>query len=273
MSDVLLGKPCAQQIYDEILTKLSALPVIPKLYTVGFADKSWQQYTNSLAKTAATCGIIVEHITVDNSTTPQEFSILLSKLSLDGQIGGILLQQPLPKAYANVADVILPTKDVDCLTSANVTSLYLGREGTKPATPLAVVKLLDYYNVDLCGKRVVIVGRGNAVGKPLSLIALSRNATITVCHTKTVGLAQICKQADILVSACGVAGLITSDFVNADTIVVDVGLSFVDGKTRGDVAPEVFECCKAVTPVPGGVGPVTRAVLLNNFVDLVLGNR
>ena len=164
-----------------------------------------------------------------------------------------------------------PNKDVDCLNPLSVCRLYNGENGLRPATPQAVIRLLDYYQIDLKGKNVVVVGRGNAVGKPLALMLLERNATVTVCHTKTVDLPAICRRADILVSACGVAGLITCDYVTRDSIVIDVGLSFVDGKTCGDVSKEVYEKCLAVSPVPGGIGPVTRATLFENLLKAAKG--
>ena len=129
--------------------------------------------------------------------------------------------------------------------------------------------MLDYYDIDVAGKHVVVVGRGNAVGKPLALMLLQRNATVTVCHSKTQRLADVCRNADVVVSATGKPGLVTADFVTENSIVIDVGLSFVDGKTCGDVAEEVYDKCAAVSPVPGGVGPVTRAVLLKNLCKTI----
>jgi methylenetetrahydrofolate dehydrogenase (NADP+)/methenyltetrahydrofolate cyclohydrolase len=134
-----------------------------------------------------------------------------------------------------------------------------------PATPLAVVKILEYYGIDMQGKNAVIIGRGIAVGKPLSLLLLNRNATVTVCHTKTVDIPSIAKKADLLVSAVGKAGLVTCDYVNENAVVIDVGLSFENGVASGDVDfDSVSQKCSAVSPVPGGVGPVTRACLFYN---------
>ena len=155
----------------------------------------------------------------------------------------------------------------------SVAKLYLGKDGFRPATPLAVINLLDFYKIDLWGKNVVIVGRGNAVGKPLALMCLQRNATVTVCHTKTQNLANVCKQADILITACGVPGLITTNHVTENSIVIDVGLSFVDGKTCGDVSTDVYDVCQAVTPVPRGIGPVTCVTLLQNLIKAHNNNK
>ena len=200
-----------------------------------------------------------------DNVLPDIFSYVVMTTCHQQDTTGVIVQQPLPKQYAKAVTFIDSNKDVDCLNPTSLAKLYMGEDGLYPATPLAVLRLLDYYGIDLQGKHVVIVGRGNAVGKPLALMALQRNATVTVCHTKTVDLPNICRSADVLVSACGVAGLITKDFVNPNSIVVDVGLSFVDGKTCGDVSAEVYDVVAAVSPVPGGVGPVTRAVLFENL--------
>lgn len=260
---LLLGKPCA----DSICEKVSAQFVNSgaKLYTIGMDSPAWRQYSNSLNKCATKYGCKCVEVLVSEESTPDEFCELVDSVSNKDDAVGVIVQQPLPKQYAHAVNYVSVEKDVDCLNPLSVAKLYVGEEGFRPATPLAVLRLLDFYNVDLQGKHVVIVGRGNAVGKPLALMSLQRNATVTVCHTKTVDLPSVCKTADVLISACGVAGLITKDFVTSKTIVIDVGLSFVDGKTCGDVASEVYEVASAVSPVPGGVGPVTRATLFENL--------
>ncbi|MBO5866656.1 MAG: bifunctional 5,10-methylenetetrahydrofolate dehydrogenase/5,10-methenyltetrahydrofolate cyclohydrolase, partial [Clostridia bacterium] len=197
---------------------------------------------------------------------PEQFCQIVKDASARDDVSGVIVQQPLPREFAHAVEFIDINKDVDCLNPLSVAMLYLGKEGFRPATPLAVINLLDYYNIDLYGKNVVIVGRGNAVGKPLALMCLQRNATVTVCHTKTQNLAEICKQADIVITACGAPGLITPDHVTSNSIVIDVGLSFVDGKTCGDVDMEVYQLCRAVTPVPRGIGPVTCVTLLQNLI-------
>ena len=266
-AQLLLGKPCADSIYEGISSALAGNSV--KLVTVGFDDDRWNQYSNSLYNSATKLGLTCEQVRLDTGVTPDEFWGVVQQLSADRSVDGIILQQPLPKEYAHAVKYVCVDKDVDCLNPLSISQLYLGADGFRPATPLAVLRLLDYYNVELQGKNVVIIGRGNAVGKPLALMALGRNATVTVCHTKTRDLPSITRNADILISACGVAGLVTEQFVTPNTIVIDVGLSFVNGKTCGDVAPEVYDKCKAVSPVPSGVGPVTRAVLFENLVKAV----
>lgn len=262
---LLLGKPCADSIYEKISGTICGKTV--KLVTVGFDEDRWNQYSNSLEKSATKLGFQCEQLRLDTSVSPDEFCGAIKRLSADRTVAGIIVQQPLPKEFTHAVNSVSVDKDVDCLNPLSIANLYLGADGFRPATPLAVLRLLDYYGIDLQGKNVVIVGRGNAVGKPLALMALQRNATVTVCHTKTRNLADICKNADVLISACGVAGLITADFVTETTVVIDVGLSFVNGKTCGDVSSEVYEKCSAVSPVPGGVGPVTRAVLFENLLQ------
>lgn len=266
-AQLLYGKPCADAIYDKVSANLDGKNCT--LHTIGFDNAAWRQYSNSLVKSALKCGIICQESFVDSATDPETFCAKVHELCQRPSVSGVIVQQPLPKQYANVVNFVDVDKDIDCLNPLSVAKLYKGENGLYPATPMAVLRLLDFYGIDLQGKHVVIVGRGNAVGKPLALMALHRNATVTICHTKTVDLPSVCKTADVLISACGVAGLITKEFVNANAIVIDVGLSFVDGKTCGDVASEVYDVVSAVSPVPGGVGPVTRATLLENLCKAV----
>lgn len=262
-AQLLLGKPCADSIYQAISAKASNKRV--KFATIGFDENRWNQYSNSLKKSAEKLGITCEQVRVEIDITPDEFNKVIKNTCERRDILGVIVQQPLPKQYAQAVNFVSVDKDIDCLNPLSVARLYLGNDGFLPATPLAVLRLLDYYGVDLQGKNVVIIGRGNAVGKPLALMALQRNATVTICHTKTRNLSTVCRNADILISACGVAGHVTADFVTDKSIVVDVGLSIINGETCGDVAGEVYELCYAISPVPGGVGPVTRAVLFENL--------
>ena len=264
MAELLLGKPVAEQIFEEIVQCNCKM----RLAAIGLDNPAWQQYVTALQKSGEKCNVAVENVNLQGKS-PEDFCATVRETSARRDVDGVILQQPLPKEYACALEYIHPEKDVDCISELSVAKLYRGVNGFLPATPFAVLKLLDFYGIDLCGKNVVIVGRGNAVGKPLALLCLRRNATVTVCHTKTQNLATVCKNADIIVSACGVAGLITRDFVTENSVVVDVGLSFVNGKTCGDVADEVKNVAKAVSPVPGGVGPITRAALFCNLLQAV----
>lgn len=257
---LLLGKPCVENIVENYGNVEDV-----KLCTIGFDDDKWKQYANSLVRNAQKYGMQCDNIVVGDCA-PDEFCKIVADACARKDVSGVIVQQPLPASYAHAVEHIDVDKDVDCLNPLSVARLYLGKDGFRPATPLAVLNLLDFYKIDLWGKNVVIVGRGNAVGKPLALMCLQRNATVTVCHTKTQNLAEVCKQADILITACGVPGLITINHVTKKSIVIDVGLSFVDGNTCGDVAPEVYDLCQAVTPVPRGIGPVTCVTLLQNLI-------
>ena len=262
MAKLLLGKPVADVIYAEI--ENTAAPL--KLATVGLTSPEWHQYVGSLTRSGEKRGVTVENIVADSGITPAEFCALVKAVCARQDVNGVLLQQPLPRDYQAAKNALDPAKDVDCLTTVNAARLYLGEDCIAPATPTAVINLLDYYGVELTGKNVVIIGRSNTVGKPLALLMLRRNATVTVCHTKTVNLPDICRRADIIVSACGSPGLVTADFVTPHSVVVDVGLSFVNGKTCGDVSEDVQTIAAAISPVPGGVGPVTVATLFQNLL-------
>ncbi len=265
-AQILYGKPVAEQIKQTVLQEAADLGRNLKIVTLGFeSNLEWGQYSKSLCKSAPSYNAVVENNYVADDITPDEFFAMLDGFSADDSVDGILVQQPLPKAFRFAIDHVNPKKDIDGLTASNLQALFCAKEVLVPATPLAVVKILDYYGIDVSGKNAVIIGRGIAVGKPLSLLMLNRNATVTVCHTKTVDIPSIARKADLLVSAVGKGGLVTVDYVNENSVVIDVGLSFENGVASGDVDFEsVSQHCKAVSPVPGGVGPVTRACLFYN---------
>lgn len=266
---LLIGKPVVDDICQTVSSEVKTLGFDCKLGLIGFDEPRWKQYSYSLMKSAEKYGFFCENIVVDNAILPGELNYLIESICGRDDLCGVMLQQPLDKPYKKAVEFVAVDKDVDCLNPLSVCKLYNGESGFRPATPQAAIRLLDFYGIDLPGKNVVVVGRGNAVGKPLALMLLERNATVTICHTKTVDLPSICRNADIIISACGVAGLITCDYVTDKSIIIDVGLSFVNGKTCGDVSPEVYNKCAAVSPVPGGVGPVTRAVLFENLLKAV----
>lgn len=264
----LLGKPCVENMRENIRSIVNGIKT-PTVCAIGFDEPRWNQYAASIAKSAEAYGFECENITVAENCEPSALFGVITNACAREDVAGVIVQQPLPEKYKKAAEYVSPDKDIDCLNPLSVCKLYLGEDGFRPATPSAVINLLDYYGIEIKGKNVVIVGRGNTVGKPLALMMLQRNATVTVCHTKTVDLPSVCRGADILISACGAPNLVTADYVTDKTVVIDVGLSFVDGKTRGDVAEEVYGKCLAVSPVPGGVGPVTRASLFLNALNAV----
>ena len=263
---ILYGKPVAEQIKQTVLAESASLGRSLKIVTLGFeSNLEWGQYSKSLCKSAPNYNAVVENNYVADDILPEQFYAMLDSFSADPSIDGILVQQPLPKPFRFAIDHVNPKKDIDGLTANNLQALFCAKEVLVPATPLAVVKILDYYGIDVQGKNAVIIGRGIAVGKPLSLLLLNRNATVTVCHTKTVDIPSIARNADLVVSAVGKGGLVTVDYVNENAVVIDVGLSFENGVASGDVDFEpVSQKCASLSPVPGGVGPVTRACLFYN---------
>ena len=263
-AQILYGKPCADKILDDV--REATREKRATLYAVGFDNPQWNQYLHTLRNSGEKCGINVCSNTLDENTSVFTLCDVLQRVCGLQDADGLILQQPLPIQYMPAVKFVDVSLDVDCVNPESVLNLYRGTSGFRPATPSAVLRLLDFYGEKIAGKHVVIVGRGS-VGKPLALMMLARDATVTVCHSKTLNLPEICKTADILVSACGMPGLINQNFVNENALVVDVGLSFVNGKSHGDVCPDVCEKCRALAPAPGGVGPVTRAVLFENLVS------
>ena len=231
-------------------------------------DPASRVYVNNKKKACAFCGIRSLEYTLPQETTQDELLALIDRLNKDESVNGILCQLPVPPQISEkaVIDKINPKKDVDCFHNENVGRLWTGNDRLKPCTPAGMMALLDYYHIDPAGKRCVIVGRSNIVGKPMAALMLSRNATVTVCHSKTQDLAAVCKEADILVAAVGRPKFITADMVKDGAVVLDVGITRLpDGSLCGDVDFDaVKEKASYLTPVPGGCGPMTIAVLMQN---------
>lgn len=216
-------------------------------------------------------GIIQDIYQLSADTKQEEALTLIDKLNADPEINGVMVQLPAPKQID--ADELLeridPNKDVDGLTPINVGHLWMGDHFVEPATAEGIIALLKHYEIPLAGKKAVVVGRSNIVGKPMAALLLEENATVTICHLYTENLAEITKQADIIVSATGQAFLVTADMVKDGAVVVDVGMNHVDGKLVGDVDfDSVKEKASYITPVPGGVGPLTVQFLMEAVVKL-----
>ena len=204
---------------------------------------------------------------LDNSTTTDNLLELIDRLNSDNNIDGILVQLPLLSHIDEKQELyrVDPLKDVDGFHPFNVGLLHLGENTLFPCTPHGILKIFDEYSVELAGKNAVVVGRSNIVGKPMASLLLRRNATVTICHSRTKDVASICRSADIIVAAVGIPRYITSEFVADGAIVIDVGINRVDGKLVGDVDYDnVVNKCSLITPVPGGVGPMTIAMLMYN---------
>jgi methylenetetrahydrofolate dehydrogenase (NADP+)/methenyltetrahydrofolate cyclohydrolase len=270
------GTATAAAIKDELKTRIAALReqgVVPGLGTVLVGDDPGSRwYVNGKHKDCAEVGIESIRIDLDASATQKEIESAVARLNADPTCTGYIVQLPLPKGRDEnrVLGLIDPSKDADGLHPTNLGWLVLGHDAPLPCTPYGIVELLRRHDVEIASADVVVVGRGVTVGRPLGLLLTRRseNATVTLCHTGTRDLAAHVRTADIVVAAAGVPGIVTADMVKPGAAVLDVGVSRVDGKIAGDVAPEVWDVAGWVSPNPGGVGPMTRAMLLANVVAI-----
>jgi methylenetetrahydrofolate dehydrogenase (NADP+)/methenyltetrahydrofolate cyclohydrolase len=273
MAEILDGKETAaslEAVLKDRLAKLREKQVEPKLAIIlAGSSKPSAMYASFMQKVAKGYGIESEIFRESEDITEEELGGLITDLSHDREITGILMMMPLPKGISEEKMVALidPDKDVDGLTDTNSGRLFAGKEGLFGCTPRAVMAILDHYHINPDGKKAVVIGRSNVIGKPVSLMLLKKNATVTICHSHTKDVADITKDADILVAAVGHAGYVTADMVKEGAIVIDVGINRVNGKTVGDVAfDEVAEKAGAITPVPGGVGSVTTTMVIENII-------
>ena len=265
------GKAVAAKVRGEIAEEVAALK--KQGVQTGMAvvlvgeDPASKIYVRNKGKACAETGIYSEEHVLPENTTQEELLALIEKLNADPKINGILVQSPLPKHLneALIVEHIDPKKDVDAFHPVNVGKIMVGNFDFVPCTPAGVMELLDEYKIDPKGKECVVVGRSNIVGKPMSMLLLHRHGTVTICHSRTQDLAEVCRRADILVAAVGKAGFITPDMVKEGAVVIDVGINRnAEGKVCGDVAPEVMEKASYMTPVPGGAGPMTITMLMKN---------
>ena len=271
MANIIDGKKLALELRDECAERVLRLKergVEPRLDVVIVGnDPASQQYVNSRLKDCADVGMLSMTHVLEAEADQSELTALLDALCADPAVHGILLQMPLPKHMDQdeVLSHIRPEKDVDGLTVLNAGALFTGREGFAPCTPSSIMHLIKSTGVPLKGKNAVVVGRSIVVGKPAAMLLLSEHATVTVCHSRTEDLRSHLERADIVVAAVGVPGLIKGDMLKPGAIVVDAGINRVDGRTVGDVEFESAERVAGyISPVPGGVGPVTRKILLKN---------
>ncbi len=230
-------------------------------------DPASAVYVAGKRRACAEVGIADHHRHLEAQASHDDVAAVIEGCKADPEVNGILLQLPVPEGLdgAALTGLIDPAKDVDGLTPISVGRLGLGTPGLRPCTPVGVIELLDAYGVGLEGAQAVVVGRSNLVGKPVAAMLLARNATVTICHSRTRGLAAICSRADVLVAATGCAGIIGADHVKPGATVVDVGLTRTDEGLRGDVDFQAAaQRARLITPVPGGVGPMTVAMLLRN---------
>lgn len=274
MAEILDGKMVAKKVRQSLKLEVDDLKtrgITPKLAVIMVGeDPSSKIYVRNKSIACNEIGIEYEEFLLDENTTMEELLELIDKLNKDESINGILLQSPIPRGLdINQAfRAIAPQKDVDGFNPFNVGKLCLGQDTFVSCTPFGIIKILSKYNIEIEGKNAVIVGRSNIVGKPMMQCLLNKNATVTVCHSKTKDLKEVTKNADILVVAIGRGKFITKDMVKEGAVVVDVGINrSEDGKLCGDVDfEEVSKIASYITPVPGGVGPMTIAMLMNNIV-------
>lgn len=275
MGNIINGKEVASNVKEQIVefvnTRIEQGKKRPQIASILVGDDGGSIfYLNSQEKIATSLGLLFKKIILDKNTTEYELLSLVEELNNDKDIHGIMLQVPLPKHIneKKVVNKISPLKDIDCLSSESVGKLYLGEEGFIPCTPNSVVTLLKSLNIDLCGKNAVVLGRSNIVGKPVAQLLLNENCTVTICHSRTKELKEVCSKADILVVAIGKPKFIDDSFIKEGAIVIDVGTSSFEGKITGDVDFEkVIDKAEYVTPVPGGVGALTTTLLIKNACE------
>ncbi len=272
MAKIIDGKKIREYNLDKIAEQVSALKengIEPALAVIIVgSDPASRIYVNNKKAACERVGMRSVEYALPEETTTEELLELIDKLNADKSINGILCQLPVPKHINKnlVLERIHPTKDVDCFHPENVGRLSIGSGEIVPCTPMGMVKMLEYEGIDPTGKHCVIIGRSDIVGKPMAMLMLARNATVSICHSKTVNLAEITKQADIIVAAVGIAKFVKADMVKEGAIVLDVGMDRDEnGKLCGDVDfDEVEKKASMITPVPGGVGPMTIAMLMRN---------
>lgn len=270
MPNTLTGAPAAAAIYAQVRARASLLDAPPCLAAVSVgAQPDDRAYLRSIAQAAEGCGVAVRPVPLPADCAPGTLTDTLRALSADGAVHGVLLLRPLPAALRaqEILDTLDARKDVDGMTTASLGALVTGAAGFAPCTAEACMELLRAHGIDPAGRRVTVVGRSLVIGRPAALLLTRADATVTLCHRKTSDLAARCRDADILLAAAGAPGLITRDFVRPGQIVLDAGATALpDGTLRGDVAPDAAAIA-VCTPVPGGIGSVTTALLLRHTVQ------
>ena len=271
MAQILDGKALAKKIKEQVAAEAASLPRRPGLAVILVGENPASLvYVRSKEKDCEECGILNLGCNIPAETSEEELLQIIAEMNADPAVDGILVQLPLPKHIdeGKVLRAISPAKDVDCFHPENVGEMMVGDPICWPCTPFGVMELLREYGISAAGKHCVVLGRSNIVGKPMTLLLLRDNGTVTVCHSKTPDLKEQCLQADILVAAVGKVNLVTADMVKEGAVVIDVAMNRNDeGKLCGDVDyAAVAEKASFITPVPGGVGPMTRAVLMRNVL-------
>ena len=276
MAEILKGKPAADALNEKIVNEvnlLSKINIRPALAIVRVGSKPDDiAYERGAVKRCEKTGAAVRAITLPEDVSQSRLVEAIQKLNEDRSVHGILLLRPLPAHIDDdlIRNTLAPEKDVDGITDGSLAGVFVGTDlGFPPCTPQACMEMLDYYGVEVKGKNVVVIGRSTVVGKPAAMMLIKRHGTVTICHTRTVDLPGVCRQAEILIAAAGKAKMVSKEYLSPGQIVIDVGINFTeDGSMCGDVDfDQAKEIVAAITPVPGGVGAVTTAVLVKHVVE------
>lgn len=286
MAKQLLGKEVTASLNEQLQKRTALLQekgVTPKLAIIRCGENSSDlSYERGAESRAATIGVEVEKFLLPEDVSKEQLIAVIEKINADSSIHGCLMFRPLPKHLKadqeDICNRLAAEKDVDCMTDLSNAGVFTGKKlGFAPCTPQACMEILEYYGIDCTGKKAVVIGRSLVVGKPAAMMLMAKNATVTVCHTKTVDTAAIAREADILISAAGVLRSLTRDYVRPGQIVIDVSINWDEEKinakgTKGGIAgdavyEEIFPIVEAITPVPGGVGSVTTSVLIGHVVE------
>ena len=267
---IMKGPEVSAGMKDSLITEAAKLKPVLAIIRVG-ARPDDLSYERGIIKRFDSLGIKVKVHELPENISQQEFNSEFAKINSDSTNNGVLLFRPLPESLSDnfAVNTIDPKKDIDCMSPVNLAGVFAGdKESFAPCTPLAVMEMLKFYGIDLSGKNIAIVGRSLILGRPLAMLMLAENATVTICHTKTRNLQEVCKRADIIIAAAGKAKMITPVYVNENSIIVDVGINLDENnKLCGDVDFErVSPVVKAISPVPGGVGAVTTSILAKNLI-------
>lgn len=270
----LLGKPVAQARKAVLQEKMQALVDQGITITLGILlvgdDSAAKMYATFMEKVAKGANFDTELVELPETATQEEVEAVIHKFNTDERIYGVLPLMPMPKHIDNesVIGALDPRKDIDGLTTYNIGLVSSGKGGYVPCTPKACMAIVDHYGISLSGKKVVVLGRSQVVGKPVALLALERNATVTICHSKTENLEAELAQADVVIAAVGKAHMVHGSMLKPDCVVIDVGINDLDGQTVGDVEfASASEVASAITPVPGGVGSVTTTMMLEGLYE------
>ena len=264
---ILDGKAVAENLKKDFEKRIANLKVKPNIAVLGIkGDEASDTYIRRIEKNCVKYSIGFNLYMAD---TEEEFKEYFDKVKNDNSITGIMFQQPLSKEISELIDNISPEKDIEGVSSTNMGKLLIGKNDAMiPCTSKAVMEVINYYNIDLTGKKVVIVGRSNIVGKPLIPQLLQKNATVTICHSKTHNLKEETRNADVVIMAIGKAKFLKKEDIKDNSILIDVGINFEDGKIVGDIDfDDVQEKASMCTPVPGGIGTITNAILISNIID------